>query len=314
MEVVNRRTFLRQLSQAAAATTFCATWVDAGQVPNSTGTERPRTKAPANATDCHAHIYDARFESAIPPLPNATVKDYRLLQQRTGTSRIVIVTPRNYVVDNSVTLDAIRQFGATARGVAVVKPDVTDAELRRLESGGIRGIRFTVADPSVAVVSIDMIEPLAKRIADFGWHVQLNMNREQILQNAAMLQRLPVPMVFDHLAYLNAPESVTHPAYAVIRNLVARGRTWVKLSGAYARSRVGPPTYRDVLPVARAFVTAAPDRLVWGSDWPHPSETERKPDDAALFDLLTTWVPDEKTRNRILVQNPETLYGFPRTT
>jgi D-galactarolactone isomerase len=106
--------------------------VDAAQVPNSTGTERPRTKAPANATDCHAHIYDARFESTIPPLPHATVNDYRLLQQRTGTSRVVIVTPRNYVVDNSFTLDAIRQFGAAARGVAVVKPDITGAELQAL--------------------------------------------------------------------------------------------------------------------------------------------------------------------------------------
>src|SRR5262245_45235677 len=198
MRVVDRRTFLKQLSQATAATTFCAQWVDAAQVPNSTGTERPRTKAPTNATDCHAHIYDSRFQSAIPPLPNATVSDYRLLQQRNGTGRVVIVTPRNYVVDNSVTLDAIKQFGTNAKGVAVVKPDMTDAELRRLDMGGIRGIRFTLADPAVAVVSIDMIEPLAKRIADFGWHVQLNMNREQILQNAVMLQRLPVPIVFDH--------------------------------------------------------------------------------------------------------------------
>ena len=317
MYVISRRTFVERLSKtaaAAASASLLPTWANAQQVPNSAGRERPRTKAPANAADCHAHIYDARFPSAIPPLPHATVGDYRLLQQRTGTSRVVIVTPRNYVVDNSVTLDAIRQFGGSARGVAVVRPDVTDGELKRLDSGGIRGIRFTVADPSVAVVSINMIEPLAKRIADIGWHVQLNMSREQMLENGPMLRRLPVPIVFDHLAYLSAPEGLTHPAYTVVRSLIDNGRTWVKLSGAYIRSRVGPPSYRDVAQVAQAFVTAAPERLVWGSDWPHPSETERKPDDANLFDLLATWAPDERIRNRILVQNPEALYGFGKRT
>jgi len=310
--VIDRRTFVKRLSQAAGAATaasFSETWSEAGQTPNSTGAERPRTKAPPNAADCHTHIYDARFQSAIPALPNAVVSDYRLLQRRTGTSRVVIVTPRNYVVDNTVTLDALRQFGASARGVAVVRPTVTDAELRRLNDGGIRGIRFTVANPAVAVVSIDMIEPLAKRIADLGWHIQLNMSREQIVENADLLRRLPVPLAFDHLANLRAPEGIEHPAYSVIRSLIDRGRTWVKLSGAYINSVVGPP-YADVASVARAFVKAAPERTVWGSDWPHPSETERKPDDALLFDLLATWVPDEKVRNRILVQNPEALYGF----
>jgi D-galactarolactone isomerase len=227
---------------------------------------------------------------------------------------VVVVTPRNYVVDNSVTLDAIRQFGANARGVAVVRPDVTDVELKRLDGGGIHGIRFTVGDPSVAVVSIEMIEPLANRIADLGWHVQLNMNREQMLVHAAMLRRLPVPIVFDHLAYLSAPEGLTHPAYAVVRDLIDKGRAWVKLSGSYIRSRVGPPSYGDVLQVARTFVMTAPQRVVWGSDWPHPSETEHKPDDAVLFDLLATWAADERIRHRVLVENPETLYGFAKAT
>jgi D-galactarolactone isomerase len=315
MYVIDRRTFVARLSTTAAvaaAASLIPAWADA-QTPNSSGNEQPHTKAPANAADCHAHVYDARFQSAIPPLPDATVNDYRLLQKRTGTSRVVIVTPRNYVVDNAVTLDAIHQFGQRARGVAVVRPDVTDAELKRLNDGGIRGIRFTVGDPSVAVVSIDMIEPLANRIADLGWHVQLNMNREQMLEHAAMLRRLPIPIVFDHLAYLNAPEGLKHPAYAVVWSLIDKGRTWVKLSGAYVRSRIGPPSYGDVVEVARAFVRAAPERVVWGSDWPHPSETERKPDDAVLFDLLATWASDEKVRNRILVQNPEALYGFART-
>ena len=145
-------------------------------VPNSSGIEPPKLHAPANAADCHIHIYDPRFQPRVEKPASSAVEDYRLLQKRIGLTRVVIVTPRNYVTDNSVTLDAIRQLGADkARGVGVLRPTVTDAELKTLHDGGIRGIRFTVGQPKTAVVTIDMIEPLAKRIADFGWHVQLNM-------------------------------------------------------------------------------------------------------------------------------------------
>lgn len=282
----------------------------AQSVPNSSGVDKPKTRVPENAVDSHIHVLDARFPATFPAIKGATAEDYRLFQKRIGTSRVVIVTPRNYVVDNSVTLDAIRQHGSAARGVAVVRPTVTDAELKRLNDGGIRGIRFTVGNPKVAVVSIDMIEPLARRVADLGWHVQLNMTRDQIMENADLLRRLPTQIVFDHLASLKAPEGISHPAYGIVRELIDKRRAWVKLSGAYSNSLVGPPTYSDATQVAQALVKAAPERLVWGSDWPHTSEAEHKPDDALLFDLLATWAPDETTRNRILVSNPAGLYGF----
>lgn len=279
-------------------------------VPNSSGTEPPRLKAPANAADCHIHIYDPRFHPPVAKPSNSTVQDYRLLQKRIGVTRVVIVQPRNYATDNSVTLDAIRQLGVgNARGVAVVRPTVTDAELKTLDEGGIRGIRFTVANPATAVVSIDMIEPLAKRIAALGWHVQLNMPAEKIVENADMLRHLPTAVVFDHMGQLPLPAGLEHPAYAVIRSLVDKGRAWVKISGAYLNTRIGPPTYADATAIAQAYVKAASERLVWGSDWPHPSPPV-KPDDAVLFDLLAAWAPDEATRNRILVANPEALYGF----
>lgn len=279
-------------------------------VPNSSGTEPPRLKAPANAADCHIHIYDPRFHPPVAKPSNSTVQDYRLLQKRIGVTRVVIVQPRNYATDNSVTLDAIRQLGVgNARGVAVVRPTVTDAELKTLDEGGIRGIRFTVANPATAVVSIDMIEPLAKRIAALGWHVQLNMPADKIVENADMLRRLPTAVVFDHMGQLSLPAGLEHPAYAVIRSLVDKGRAWVKISGAYLNTRIGPPTYADATAIAQAYVKAASERLVWGSDWPHPSPPV-KPDDAVLFDLLAAWAPDEATRNRILVANPEALYGF----
>jgi D-galactarolactone isomerase len=282
------------------------------QVPNSAGTAPPRLKAPPNAADCHIHIYDPRFQPPVTTLSNATVQDYRLLQQRNGTSRVVIVTPRNYVTDNSVTVDAIAQLGVShARGVAVLRPSVTDAELKSLDAGGIRGIRFTVGNPRTAVVSIDMIEPLAKRIAALGWHVQLNMLAGQIVEHANMLRRLPTPVVFDHMGQLPLPIGTAHPAYGVIRSLLDEGRAWVKISGAYLNTKIGPPTYADATAIAQTYVKAAPERLVWGSDWPHPTPPV-KPDDSRLFDLLSEWAPEAATRNRILVANPEALYGFAR--
>jgi predicted TIM-barrel fold metal-dependent hydrolase len=156
-----------------------------------------------------------------------------------------------------------------------------------------------------------MIEPLAKRIADYGWHIQLNMPYDKIVEHATMLGRLPTQLVFDHLGKPPIDQGIQHASHAVIRQLLDKRRAWVKVSGAYMNTEVGPPTYADATRVAQAFVSAAPERLVWGSDWPHPSPKE-KPDDALLFDLLSVWAPSEITRHRILVTNPQDLYGFPQ--
>jgi predicted TIM-barrel fold metal-dependent hydrolase len=280
-------------------------------VPNSAGDAPPRLAAPADACDCHMHIYDAGFPPLRPAArmqAQASVAEYRLLQRRLGTRRTVVVTPAVYETDNRVTLDAIARLG-DARGVAVVRPTVTDAELKQLADGGIRGIRFTQFDPATAVTTRDMIEPLARRVADLGWHVQIHMRADQIAAAAHLWERLPSTIVFDHMGRLPQPVGPDHPAFAIIRRLIDKGRTCVKLSGAYLDTKVGPPTYADATAVARAFAAAAPERMVWGSDWPHPTETQ-KPDDAVLFDLLADWVPDAATRQRVLVTNPQTLYGF----
>jgi predicted TIM-barrel fold metal-dependent hydrolase len=314
MSAIRRRTFLAGAGALAASGVGPA--LAQHNVPNSTGGEVPKLKAPANACDCHMHIYDGeRFPPARPGpqsrmQSNATAVDYRLLQKRNGTTRTVIVTPAAYVVDNRVTLDAIQQLGAAnTRGVAVLHPTVTDAELKTLADGGIRGIRFTVFDPASAAVSIDMIEPLARRVAGLGWHVQIHMRGDQIVENGDMLQRLPAQVVFDHLGRLPQPAPLEHAAFKIIRAMLDKGRTWVKLSGAYMDTNVGAPTYADKLAVVQAYIKAAPERVVWGSDWPHPTEKE-KPNDATLFDLLTEWAPDAAQRQRILVTNPEALYGF----
>jgi predicted TIM-barrel fold metal-dependent hydrolase len=281
-------------------------------VPNSAGAAPPRVAAPAAACDCHMHIYDA---ARFPPLrpaarmqAQASVAEYRLLQRRLGTRRTVVVTPAVYETDNLVTLDAIARLGE-ARGVAVVHPTVTDAELKLLADGGICGIRFTQFDPATAVTTLEMIEPLSRRVADLGWHIQIHMRADQIAAAGDLWEQLPSTIVFDHMGRLPQPVGPDHPAFAIIRRLIDKGRTWVKLSGAYLDTKVGPPTYADATAVARAFAAAAPERMVWGSDWPHPTETQ-KPDDAVLFDVLADWVPDAATRQRVLVTNPQTLYGF----
>jgi D-galactarolactone isomerase len=315
---IGRRAFLQRAGFAALSATGIVPFQSHTQdaVPNSSGTEVAKSKAPAYACDCHHHIYDAdRFPPAQPTaIPNARVPEYRLLQRRIGTTRDVVVTPSAYGTDNRVTLDAITQLGANARGVAVIHPTITEAELDSLARGGIRGIRFALAaNPSnAAATTLDMIEPLSKRVNALGWHVQLNMDADQIAAAEDLWMRLPSMIVFDHMGHIPQPISMKHPAFSIIRKLVDKGRTWVKLSVTYDSSKDGPPTYADVTKVAQAYVQAAPERMVWGSNWPHPNET-KKPDDAVLFDLLNQWVPRAVTRRRILVENPEILYGFPRS-
>ncbi len=278
----------------------------------STGTDIATIKLPPDATDCHHHIYDGRF----PIEPNAKwkpgdalVTDYRLLQKRIGTSRNVVVQPSTYGVDNSLLLSALQEFGASARGVAVANTSVTDAELKRLQDNGVRGLRFNIVTPGAT--TFGMVEPLAKRVAALGWHLQFHVNANQVAERKELFANLPCPIVFDHMAHLSEPGGLTHPAFAFLVDLMKQKKAWMKLSGAYNDTKIGPPTYADRTVIAQAFVREVPDRLVWGSDWPHPTEKDdHKPNDATLIDLLTLWAPDPATRKAILVDNPAKLYGF----
>jgi len=319
--MIARRTFIQGAS-ALAATGLAQREGRAEGAPNSSGTQAPKLKAPPGACDCHHHIYDpARFPPSRPSaqqVPNARVEDYRLLQRRLGLGRDIVVTPTPYpapVSDNQVTLDAIRQLGPNARGVVIVYPEITDAELKAYDAAGVRGVRYSLTSgrPGAAsTASPADIEAMSKRVNALGWHVQFNTTAEQIVAAEDLLKRLASPIVFDHMGHLPQPEGIGHPGFRIIRELIDKGRTWVKLSVTYDSSQDGPPGYADVNRIGQAYVKAAPERLVWGSNWPHPSE-EKKPDDAMLFDLIAQWAPDEATRNRILVQNPETLYGFAKS-
>jgi D-galactarolactone isomerase len=225
--VWNRREALSMVTGASAAGIAAMVLPAHAQVtvPWSTGTSLAKTKAPANATDCHHHIYSSHFQvdpnSKLRP-GDASVADYRLLQKRIGTTRNVVVTPWTYGTDNSVTLDAIAKLGAAARGVAVVDASVSDAELKRLDGLGITGIRFNLVQSGAT--TIEMLEPLSKRVDALGWHVQIHMLGDQILQTQDLLQRLPSRIVFDHLARIPQPAGVDHPAFAFVKKLIDRGR------------------------------------------------------------------------------------------
>ncbi|WOP16872.1 amidohydrolase family protein [Ottowia sp. SB7-C50] len=287
-------------------------------VPHSVGLNRPQRQLPPGACDSHMHIFDPRFAPSphwprTPP--DAPVAAYRLLQQRLGTSRAVVVTPSTYGTDNACTLDALDQLGDSARGVAVVAQDVTDAELARLAARRVRGLRVNFVSPqSWGETTPDMLATLARKVAEHpacaGWHIQIFVHPEQLIELVPQLQTLPVPLVIDHLGRIDPAQGPAAQAYGVVRRLLDGGNTWVKLSGAYMRSTVHGPSYADTLPLGQALVQAAPDRLVWGSDWPHTTETPGTVNDADLVDLLQAWSASDAAMDRILVDNPARLYGF----
>jgi D-galactarolactone isomerase len=277
-------------------------------------TDRPRLQAPAGACDCHMHFYDTAERYPVAPTaaflpPPARVAAYRALQERLGLARVVVVQPSAYGADNRCTMDAVAELGDAARAVVVVDPGVSDAELERLTQAGARGIRFHMLRGGV--LSWDILEEMAARVHPFGWHVQLQCNGRELPERAPMLERLPGDLVIDHVGRFMDPVPLDHPAFNCLLGLLEAGRTWVKLSAPYESSRAGPPAYEDVTALAQALVRAAPERMLWATNWPHPGHADpRVRDEALLLDLLLEWAPEETTRRQILVDNPAGLYGF----
>lgn len=274
-------------------------------------TNAPKLQAPAGACDCHLHIYDAAFPTAataVSPGPAwATVAAYQTVQRRLGLERGVVVQPTAYGFDNRCTVDAIAALGPErTRGVAVIGADIEEAELRRLTQAGIRGARFQMLPGGV--VPWDDLEPVAAKIAAHGWHIQLQMDGRLLPEREAMLRGLPCPLVIDHVGKFLEPPALDHPGVSTLLRLLDAGRTWLKLSGPYEVSRVGAPGYDDVAAIAKACVQAAPERMLWASNWPHVS-VQQGPDDAAMLDLLLDWATPEQ-RDMILVRNPAVVYGF----
>lgn len=272
----------------------------------------PRFRPPAGTTDCHLHIFGpyARFplqpnRSFTPP--EALLADYERLMKTLGIERCVVVQPSPFGTDNSCTEDAVERLGPIARGVAVLGPDVEEATLKRLDRVGFRGVRLNLLFKGG--VPIEAMEPLAKRLVPYGWHIQLLLDARTLPDLAPRLRALPVDIVIDHMGYMPVSVGMNSPAVDTMRRLLSEGRTWVKLSGSYAVTVDGPP-YADAAPLARTLLEAAPDRCVWGTDWPHPAAKGTMPDDAELLDLVPTWTDDAALQRKLLRDNPAVLYGF----
>jgi predicted TIM-barrel fold metal-dependent hydrolase len=265
----------------------------------------PGFRVPAGSCDTHFHVFEHSPEYPFSPAraytPALATNDaYRRMLQAVGVQRAVLVHPSTYGTDNRLLLDVLRD-NRDYRGIAVVDSGVSDAHLAELDRAGVKGVRISV--PA-------QLEALAARVAPLGWHVQMYLRAPMMLELAPRLPKLPVAVVLDHFGGLSAAHAGKSKELDTLLGLLGTGKIWVKLSGAYRVTVEGPP-YRDVLPIARALVGRAPDRLLWGSDWPHPNLLGKPmPNDGDLLGLLADWAPDESVRRRILVDNPAGLYGF----
>ncbi|CAG9238684.1 Amidohydro-rel domain-containing protein [Paraburkholderia tropica] len=278
-----------------------------GAVPFSAGTATARVAAPDLACDCHMHVYSPRFavaaDAQLKP-PAASLQDYRSLQRRLGTTRNVFVQPSTYGNDNACVLDAIASAGTSARGIAVASGPVRETHLDALDAGGIVGLRFNLVRSGKDALR-DAVS-FAPALAERGWHLEIHVGGAQLPEIAPTLARMPCDVTIDHFGRLRFNEGPSQPALRSLCALLDNGRAWVKLSGAYHDTDA---TRDSIVQIGRALVEHRADRLVWGSDWPHPA-ARSLPDDAEQFDYLLEWTRDEATRHQILVDNAARLYRF----
>jgi predicted TIM-barrel fold metal-dependent hydrolase len=281
-------------------------------MPNPIADTRiPRVRFPVGATDCHAHVFESRFRllpdaHVIPP--ECTLDDYTRMLRTIGCDRAVLVQPSIYGTDNAAIEEALASGSFNLRGIAVVAPDVSDKELERLHGLGFRGIRVNIASGTPGLKLADAPR-LAERVKPLGWHLQFFANFRENPSLADEIAKLDITVVIDHFARIPASEGVTGRAFQALLALMRSDNCYAKLMGPYFVSD-HPPAYVDMAPLVRELVAAAPDRLVWATDWPHTQGKKYMPNDGDLADMLAEWVPDEGQRRKILVDNPARLYGF----
>jgi D-galactarolactone isomerase len=267
-------------------------------------------RVPEGACDTHMHFYDGA-SAAKPGTPNPgrfTVPMYREVQKKLGLERVIVVQPNAYGDDNSVTLNSIRDIRHGAKGVAVVKPDVADAELERLTKAGICAVRIMTLHGGM--LGFDVMDTVMARVHPFGWHANIQLDGRELPKYEAQIKRLPGRFVIDHTGKFLEPVTPDSAPFNSLLKLIDTDRCWVKLSAPYETSKTGAPGYDDVGRLARALVKHAPERMLWASNWPHPSARTHPPDDVELMELLLHWAPEEPIRKKILVDNPAELYGF----
>ncbi|MEO8039571.1 MAG: amidohydrolase family protein [Betaproteobacteria bacterium] len=285
-------------------------------------------EVPAGACDCHTHIHGdpakfPYFPGRVYTPETALPEEMAALHKTLHIQRVVIVTPSVYGTDNSATLYGMNARGDDARGVAVIDDKTRESELDAMGAAGIRGIRLNLATVGISDPALGRQRFLAavERVKSRGWHIQIFTNLAMITAIKDLVATSPVPVVFDHFGGAKAEQGIAQPGFSDLLDLVRSGQAYIKISGAYRASRLGPD-YPDVIPLAQALIAANADRVLWGTDWPHPSgftpaghePTEVTPmfqiDDGRLLNQLPVWAPGAAIRKKILVDNPERLYGF----
>jgi predicted TIM-barrel fold metal-dependent hydrolase len=282
--------------------------------------KRASFSTPRFATDCHAHVigpaalYPFVDDRTYTP-PDATLQDYLHVVDTLGFQRIVLVQPSMHGTDNTVMLDALktaRTVGHDGCAIAGIAPDCSDNELKSLHESGVRGVRVNMIYRGGKVANVDSASQVAERLRSMNWCLEMLVDVSMLGRELLMYDELGVPLVIDHLGHMPARKGPDDPGFQALLELVRRGNTWVKLSGAYRLAEGTTFPKDDIAMLARALVEAAPTRMLWGSDWPHTMCSVPMPNDGELLDLLAEWVPDARTRNMILVDNPAELYGFTR--
>lgn len=300
----------------AAATTLPrrADVITASEPSYHPSPRRPTLRLPPGACDAHCHVFGpaARFPFAADrPFTPADAPKQRLfaLHALLGAERCVVVQSTCHGLDNAVVADAIAARGGAYCGIALAPLSVADAALRRLHAQGFRGLRFNFMEHLGAASPIEDVVRLSARLAPLDWHLQLHCDSSMLAELAPRLLRSATPVVVDHLGRIDASLGLEQAGFRALCRLLEDRRMWVKLSGCDRVSRCGPP-YADAVPFARTLVERFGDRVVWGSDWPHPNTTH-VPDDGELVDLIGQIAPAPAQRQALLVDNPQRLYGFP---
>jgi 2-pyrone-4,6-dicarboxylate lactonase len=291
---------------------------DEKKIPTIPGPDpNPRTptfKAPPGSIDAHTHIFGPAAVYPFSPTrpycpPDAPLDAFRTLHERIGVERAVIVNATVHGFDNRVVIDAIAQSGGRYKGVANVNNAMSDAELVALGKAGICACRFTFLKRLGGIDKMNVFRTLVDRVAAIGWHVDIYLEAGTIAEFAPILKALPVTYVIDHMGTINAAKGVEDPEFKALLDLQASDeKCWIKISGPERASASGPP-FHDAVPFAKELIDNAPDRVIWGTDWPHPN-VKIMPNDGDLVDLIPLYTPDPAKQNKLLVTNPERLFKF----
>jgi 2-pyrone-4,6-dicarboxylate lactonase len=275
---------------------------------------KPSHQLPAGACDAHCHVFGPADVFPYSPdrsytPPDAPFERLVALHDFLGLSRGVIVQASCHGTDNTAMLDTIARGNGRYRGVAIVDGDVTDEQLADLDAQGVRGVRFNFVAHLGGAPDLDVFDRVLERIQDLGWHVVLHLDAQDIVQYAERIARIKVPFVIDHMGRVRAEAGVDQQPFQQLLELMRNPLAWVKVCGSERVSR-GKRPFDDAIPFARTLIEAAPDRVLWGTDWPHPNISKDMPNDGELVDLMFQFCPDAGLRDKLLVRNPAKLYGF----